>query len=348
MKVLFLVAGPDIVASSRTRVYQYIPYLKRAGIQCYAIAYESQSSCGAKLNLFHKNFLSKVISKLYNWLQILRFICRASRYDVLFIQRVLLPLSVQRLLKRINANIIFDFDDALYLNLKKRFIERFNNLLRESKCIIVENRFTGDYASRFNKNIFTITGPIEVNRYLPKMGNPVRDKIVIGWIGSPATAVFLKPLYEVFQWLIRKYENLWIELIGAPGLNLGVANAIIKNWRLETEVSDLQDFDIGIMPLPDDEWSKGKGGYKLLQYMAIGIPCVASPVGINREIIKDGVNGFLGGNQEEWMERLSRLIEDRELREKMGREGRNLAESLYSYEVNFPKFISILKEVASS
>ena len=112
---------------------------------------------------------------------------------------------------------------------------------------------------------------------------------------------------------------------------------------METEVADLQSFDIGIMPLPDNEWTRGKGGYKLLQYMAVGVPCVASPVGINKELIRDGENGFLATTEEEWYEKLSLLIDNPELRREMGRRGRAYVVRNHSFEAAAPKLISALK-----
>lgn len=345
MKILFLTAGTKVIASSRTRVFQYLPYLRKKDIECHIIAVEAEKYCQARLKLAKINFLSKIIGKFYSWWQILCFTLRAAKYDVLFIQRVSLSILLQKLIKKINANIIFDFDDALYLNKNNSYIARFNNLLKESKYVIIENKFTRNYALEFNKNIFTIIGPIEVNHYLPRINNDFRSKIVIGWIGSPATAVFIRPLYEVFKVLTKMHSNLVIHFIGGSELRIDGINLVVKDWHPDTEVLDLQDFDIGIMPLPDDEWSRGKGGYKLLQYMSLAIPCVASPVGINTEIIKEGINGFLAVNEAEWLNKLSLLINDGELRGKLGRQGREIAKMNYSYEASFPKFISVIEKV---
>lgn len=131
--------------------------------------------------------------------------------------------------------------------------------------------------------------------------------------------------------------------MGVGKINFAGVNATLKKWRLDNEVATLQSFDIGIMVLPDNEWTRGKGGYKLLQYMAVGIPCVASPVGINKELIRDGENGFLATTEEEWYENLSLLIDNPELRKKMGMRGRDFVVRNYSFEVAAPKLISALK-----
>jgi len=138
-----------------------------------------------------------------------------------------------------------------------------------------------------------------------------------------------------------------IELIGAANLTVKGANIRIKEWTLDTEVKNLQNFDVGIMPLLDNEWSRGKGGYKLLQYMAVGIPCVASPVGVNAKLIREGINGYLANSEDEWYKKLEVLIKNETLRESMGKNGRKIAETQYSFEVSVPKLIKLIKEVGS-
>jgi glycosyltransferase involved in cell wall biosynthesis len=219
--------------------------------------------------------------------------------------------------------------------------------IKFSKCVLLENNYTKEYAEKFNKNILVITGPIDTLRYFPKPKLKPDTKIVLGWIGSPTTSSYLEPLYNIFETLSQKYSDLVIKLVGfSPGTSLKRPNIIIKKWTLKTEVADLQSFDIGLMPLPDNDWSRGKGGYKLLQYMAVGIPCVASPVGVNKQIIEEGKTGFIVNTPEEWLEKISILVEDRNLREKMGIEGRKKAEAIYSYQANVVKLVDLLRKLS--
>lgn len=324
-----------------------MPYLLKDGVECDLIPAEAERYCRERVRLAKIGILAKILGKLYSVWQLLRFLFKAAKYDVVFIQRLTLPLSFSEILKWINPNIVFDFDDALYLNKNKRYVKRFNDLLKNSRCLIVENNFTRNYALRFNQNVFIITGPIEVNRYSPGVNIVSRRQVVIGWIGSPATSVYVRPLGTVFKSLCAMYDNLSIHLIGAQKLDFDGVNIVVKEWRAETEVEELKDFDIGIMPLPDDDWSRGKGGYKILQYMSMGIPSVASPVGVNTEIIKPGVNGFLASNDSEWLDKLSLLIMDKALRDRLGRQGREGAVADYSYEASAPKLISALKKAIS-
>lgn len=355
MKILFFALGNEEVASSRTRVYQYLPYFEKMGIEYKVIFYTAPWQFKRIINMRKEDFFLKLLGKLYNYLKATAFVILAAGYNILFIQRVLLPIWIQKVILRLNPNIIFDFDDAIYLCdkakkergvfwRKNKFLPRLEYIVKFSKYVLLENDYTKTYAQNFNKNILLITGPIDVRRYSPKQKDAFKKEVVLGWIGSPTTAIYLESLYRVFEEISKRYADLSLELIGVnKPFNLNGVKMTTKAWSLDTEVSDLQNFDIGLMPLYDDEWSKGKGGYKLLQYMAMGIPAVASPVGINREIIKDGVNGFLADSQSEWIEKLSRLIEDSELRLKMGREGRKLAEELYSYEISAPQLVKALR-----
>lgn len=357
MRVLFFAAGPEILASSRTRVYQYIPYLERERVETKVITYTSESHCRKNIGLANDGLFGKAMDKIFAWRQTLAVIMLARNYHILFIQKVLLPQAVTRFLKKLNPNIVFDFDDALYLADKyeephrptgDNFLNRFNYILRSAKAIVVENHQNKSYARKFNPNITIITGPIDTARYFPKPRSEASaihgDTVAIGWIGSPGTTMYLAPLIPVFKRLSARYRKLKVILIGSGEFQVESVDIERKKWNLDNEAGDLQTFDIGIMPLEDDEWSRGKGGYKLLQYMATGIPCIASPVGINAEIVQEGMTGYLARTEEEWFDKLARLVEDRALRERMGQSGRIRAESIFSYNVNAPRLVEIFKD----
>ena len=347
MNILFFTIGTEVVASSRTRVYQFIPHLKKEGLRCRIISYLSERRCRDDINMNKLSIFRKLSDKFFSWLQILKVLFLASRYDVVFIQRILLPVFIQKVLTRINQNMIYDFDDALQF-LEKRFFSCFINMLRYSKTVIVENDFNKSFVLKYNSNVEILTGPIDIDRCRPKdkTNQALDGKVSLGWIGSPSTSIYLRELMGVFTYLQKKYPNLAIKVIGAGNFSLPGVNIVCQDWKIETEVEYLQNLDIGIMPLRDDGWSKGKGGYKLLQYMAVGIPCVASPVGVNKDIVDESRTGFFAKTPEEWMEKLSILIEGESLREKMGIEGRRKAETIYSYQANLVKMVGILKKVS--
>lgn len=348
MKVLFLTIGTETMASSRTRVYQYLPYLRKAGIESVVVSMSSE----LKESRFRVwTLIRRMINRgmKYGRVLVLALVC-----DVIFIQKVLLPILIQKVIKTLNKNVIFDFDDAIYV------LPHYCNSLNDSqqrhalehsiqmaKGVVIENKHTEEFALQFDKDVLMITGPVDCKRYRVKERVKDERNIVVGWIGSPTTTPYLEPLFTVFKRIYEEYSNVVVGLIGASPLEIEGVRVVSKEWNLDTEVANLHDFDIGIMPLPDDEWTRGKGGYKLLQYMAVGIPCVASPVGINSILVREGINGYLADSEEQWYEKLEMLIRDGGLRKKIGANGRKIVEKQYSVEVGVPKLVKFLKEVAS-
>lgn len=327
MRILFLTLGDKTVASSRTRVFSYLPYFKEYNIRCMVLEYTKQNLSGKKL-FFYKAFI------------ILKLSLFCLFYDIVFIQKVLLPKKYLNVLRFLIKKIVFDFDDAIYathqtlenstnFRKKQKNKDNFQKIVSMADLVVLENKYTKQYVDQYNSNILMITGPIDTVRYFPgeKQKN---ENVVIGWIGSPPNTSYLELLYPILERLSKEYPSILFKTIGAAPIEL--SNVKLKQvvWNLDTELTELQEFDIGIMPLPDDEWSRGKGGYKLLQYMALGIPSVVSPVGINVEMIEAGKNGFLAKDEVEWYEKLALLINDAKKRKVMGLNARETAERKYS------------------
>lgn len=336
MKIIFLTIGDETVASSRTRVYQYLPHLKKEGIEYIVL------SCGTK---------TKTVFAL------LKLLLFANFHNIVFIQKVLLPDFYRRFLMLLNGNIVFDFDDAIYTydavsygkekkRIEKVYRPRMEGILQISKLVVIENEENATFVSAFCKNILKITGPIDTDRYISKKpGHLPSEKVTVGWIGSFSTTPYIEEMFSCLTRLVAIYPGITIKLIGATRFDTGGLPVIFTDWSLPTEVMELGDFDIGIMPMPDNKWTRGKGGYKLLQYMAMGIPAVASPVGINCNLIEDGANGFLASSEDEWVDKLAQLIADKDLRERMGRKGRGTVEEKYSFYHYTPVLILELKKV---
>ncbi len=360
MKVLFLTIGNELVASSRTRVYQYLSCLNKNGIQTKVITYESGFKYYGYARFspknIEKNFILSIGKEIINYfhyfysvLNVIRFIYFVHFYDVIFIQKVLLPIWVQKILVKISARIIFDFDDAIYINHSNLLAHNKNQLdyiLSVSRLAVLENDETQKYAEGIGIKTLRITGPIDCDRYKPIMNKNKKGEIVIGWIGGPTTIKYFYLIQQPLQVISQKYSRVVIELIGVNAFEMQGVRIRAFKWSLQNEVKLLKNFDIGVMPLPDDEWCRGKGGYKLLQYMAIGIPCVASPVGINKSIILDGKTGFLATTPEDWVSKLSALIENSEMRNEMGREARLRALEKYSLDVATTKLLEALNSIA--
>lgn len=340
MKILFIVPYPTEGPSNRFRVEQYLPELEKAGIE-YSLRPFYGSSCYWLLKK-RGYFLRKFFNLAFFSLRRLRDVLSCFFYDVVFIHREAFPAKnfiFEKLIRLFSKKLIYDFDDSIFL--KKP--AKIKMLLKEADYIIAGNKFLKDYALRFNKNVSILPTCIDTSKYKPSIKGSFDKKITIGWIGTASTSLYLDSLKEVFADLVKKYgDRIKIKLIGSQNINWAPP-IINKNWILNKEVEELQSFDIGIMPMPDDDWTKGKCAFKLIQYMAAGIPSVASAVGMNLEAIEEGINGFLVRNTEEWREKLSILIESNDIRHKFGKIARDKAEREYSLNVNAPKFIKILK-----
>lgn len=249
-----------------------------------------------------------------------------------------MPCWEIRLFRFLGKNIIYDFDDAIYVtdqnqNISKRNLKRLNYTLSKANWVIVENDNNANYAQKCgNPKTIIITGPIECNRYIPQDKPYHENKIVIGWIGSPSTTKYLEIVRKPLQNIALKFANIKLLLIGSNPFNLEGLEVEIYPWTLNTEVDLLSKFDIGIMPLYHDIWCAGKGGYKLLQYMAMGIPSIATPVGINDKILNMGNIGFKANSDQEWINAFEILINNKELRIQMGKTARKLALTHFSYE----------------
>lgn len=324
-------------ASSRIRGLNYIKFIENRG--GYVIKWIPRAP-DRKAGFIHI-FSFAVIKRLLLIKRI--FFILLIKWDCIYVQRVFLDkLSIQ-IIRWKKISIIYDFDDAIYLG-EKRNSRSTILMIKSAESIAVANPLLAAYCRRFTeKNIKIIPSPVDTERITPAK-NKSEGKIVIGWVGSLWTEKYLNILKSVFE----KMNNPEVELllVGTSG-SLQVTNLTVNyvNWSYEKEVNYLQQMDIGIMPLFDDEWSRGKGGYKLYQYMAAGIPLVASPIGINKEIVDHGENGFLATSNDEWLEYLNKLVGDPELRINLGRAGRKKAEDFYSYQSNADKLVKMLNEV---
>lgn len=361
MKVLFIPYGISKAPATRYRVLQYLPYLKKAGIDYRVISSISFFSTCLMIKSPDFGPAVRVLYYLYVYcerlLRLAWVITFCGKFDIIFLQRTTFPLGLEKLLKLFNPNIIFDIDDAIHLPDKKatdafaqikKYIKKTEvvNILKAAKTVIVENDYIGDFVSTYCRTIVKIPGPIDTNRFFVK-DSKGRGDVVIGWIGSPATTAYLHMLDRAFAIIASKYKFVRFKFIGLGKYeNPGIKFESVK-WNYETEVTDLQSFDIGIMPMPDNEWTRGKLGCKMLQYMAVGIPAVVSRTSTNAEIIKTGEDGFLVESEGEWIEVLSALIENEALRRTIGEKGRKTIVDKCSLEKNFNKLTAALRKSAT-
>ncbi len=271
-----------------------------------------------------------------------------NKYDIIFISReALMGRSVffEKKFAGSNAKVIFDFDDAIWLplvpdgNKKLAFLKntaKTETIIRLADLVFAGNRYLADYAAQFNKHIAIIPTTIDPNLYIPQKKEKKDSTICIGWSGSFSTIQhFLMAIPALKKIKQRFGPGVQFKIIGDPNYYCIELETQGVAWKAASEIEDLSEIDIGIMPLPDDEWSKGKCGLKGLQYMALEIPALMSPVGVNTEIIQYGINGYLPGKEDEWVEILSILIVDKQKRTTIGKAGRQTV--IYKYSVEAVK-----------
>jgi glycosyltransferase involved in cell wall biosynthesis len=350
MKVLFLTVDDETRASSRTRVYQFLPYLKDKGIEYDIVAWNGKAFRPKTDNKLIKVLLGEILNYFVMTFKITWALLNIKRYDVVFVQKITL-FRLLNLLRWLNIKYVYDIDDAIY-TLHSAELNKANDgvrvnaaieFMKTAKHMIVELPSTEEVAKQNCPNVTTILGPIDVNRYHPS-DKSKHNKITVGWIGSHGNTYYLFDIKTALENIVKKYPNVEVKLIGTKGFETKEPNIKLVNWSLDTELDELATFDIGIMPLTDDEWSRGKGSYKLLQYMALGIPAVVSPVGVNTTLLQEGVNGYFATGNIEWEEKLSKLIEDKHLRENLGNKGREIVIANYSLEASVIKYVDAINQ----
>lgn len=364
MKVLILTLFSEISGSSRIIAYQFLPFLEKADIQYRAVSIYPDKFFKAQMGLEKTGKIQKQLNFIFylflGALKQIYFSIESRNYDAVFIQRAPFPKSIYHLLLYMNPNVIYEFEDTFYeVNpfLKKGFWRRlllnyqrglYKNMVEKAARVIAVNEYVAEEAKTVNKNVTVICEPINTDACRPAEVKYDVDKITIGWIGSPSTTPFLKDISDVFPEIARRYPQAQLKTVGAASdFDIPKVSLIKKEWRLKDELSDLQSFDIGIMPLDSDPFYRGHLGHKMIQYMCVGIPVVASNAGLNHVAVKNGINGFLVSSRDEWVEKLSLLIENESLRRKMGQSGRKIAEEVFSLEKLSAVFIDVIKDLKS-
>jgi glycosyltransferase involved in cell wall biosynthesis len=350
VRLLAAPAGGHDFAASRVRVYQHLPALAARGVRATIVPPAAAAAPGtptgpgpgARLRIRGRQVR-----------QALALARRAPDHDVTLVQRLLLPAPLRRLLARRARALVFDVDDAIYTDpgdgvRGSRWLApraaRWAGMLGAARAATVATDYLAGRARRHQPHTVVVASPVDTERYRPAGGARGPD-VVIGWIGSPATSPYVEPLLPVLQRLAARHPALRVELVGADP-RLAGPGVRVREWRWDTEVRRLQAFDVGIMPLPDDEWARAKAGYKLLQYMACGVAAVASPVGAGPLLVHPGETGWLAADEGAWEAALTELIENPEGRRRMGRAARELAEAEHSLRRWTPRLHGVLEAAA--
>jgi glycosyltransferase involved in cell wall biosynthesis len=357
-KVLFIASHRmGRAPGQRFRFEQYFTFLENAGFTCELSFLVSEKD---DIILYRKGrLILKALLTIKWFLKRAKDKRRIKEFDIVFVFREALmtgSILFEKAIKKHKAKFIFDFDDSIWLpnvsDANKRFVwlkdaEKTSKLIKLADMVFAGNNYLAAYASKFNNNVKIIPTTIDTEKYskssLKKSDN---NKICIGWSGSITTIMHFEYAIPFLRKIKVKYGNdITFKVIGDSTYRNEELNIIGISWNEADEIKELSGFDIGIMPLPDDEWAKGKCGLKGLQYMALEIPTIMSPVGVNTEIIQDGVNGFLAVDIDEWVEKLSLLIESIALREKLGNAARQTVLEKYSLESQKQHYLNYFQEL---
>ncbi len=353
MRLLIFTMLTEINASSRVVCYQFGDYLVSNGFQVRFCPPSSVRQQQLFLEQEKKSFPGQnyLLSRIYWYLIVLpnrlRDILRVPFYDVVFIQRSMFdyasPPIFERIVTLLHKRTIYNFDDAIYLRLPEQMSRR----LRWMRWVATGNENLAEFAQRYNPNVRVIESCVNTdNYYHPKSGYKVGNPLVIGWAGNPVNFRNLEVFWEAVCELSKNVDIVLRIVCSSPYIpaKQDIPLEFVR-WSLEEEVTNLLAFDIGTMPLMDNEYNRGKEGYKLKQYMACGLPVICSPIGKNRELVEDGVTGLWASTKEEWIKKLSMLIESQVLREHLGKAGRAFIEQYYSLQVIAPQLKELIEDV---
>jgi glycosyltransferase involved in cell wall biosynthesis len=339
-----LVLGPalyDTSPSQRFRIEQWARHMEGAGVEFTHAPFEDEH--------LHEILYrpGRRFGKAYHILKALvrrvGLLTSVRKYDLVYVVReatLLGPALIERLVNHLGVPLVFDFDDAIWVPYRSpanhwfsylKCFGKTRTLCRISRHVLAGNPYLADYARRYNCNVTVVPTTIDTESYTVRQerSDSTGGLITLGWTGSYSTVQHLDTLRAALIQLRRRCPFRLL-VIGTPAYELEGVEVVARPWQARTELNDLHQFDIGLMPLPDDNWSRGKCGLKMLQCMGVGVPVVASPVGVNRDIVQDGVNGFLASSDEQWVARLERLIGDARLRREVGLAGRATVEERYA------------------
>lgn len=358
LRVLAIASHPfDRTPGQRFRFEQWLRLLPARSIE---FELRALFAAGVYERLYRPGHLArKTLDTLWGAARRVTDIARAGRFDVVFLHREAFPLGppIIEALMSSRVPVVYDFDDAIFIGdtshanrvvSRLKQPERVEAIIRRAAITTVGNSWLRDYAVNYSPRVEVLPTTIDVDAYTFRVRTNNHDRVTVGWSGSRTTSAHLRTIEPSLR---RMLKELPIELlvIGDPDFALpGADRVTVRPWSSETELSDLHRIDIGVMPLPDDDWSKGKCGLKALQYMAAGAVPVVSPVGVNTEIVRHGQNGMIATGAGEWVEAIARLVAEPELRTTLARAARQTVEEGYSGRRWALAFLEVLERAAST
>lgn len=351
MRILMLPRYGRSGASSRYRTYNYIPQLEGDGFTC-------ESHAMVDDRYLSNRYSGRLISPLYvarSCARRLVKIVTSNTCDILWLEKEAFPYLpgwFESALLKPKAPYVVDYDDAQFHAydehgsrvIRKVLGRKIDRVMHDAALVVAGNQYIAERARTSGcERVEILPTVVDLTNY-PVVPRPDHEVFTIGWIGTPMTSRLLKLVRPALEHVCRN-GNARVLAIGAGDLDLGAVPLEIRPWSEETEVADLQRIDVGIMPLSDSPWERGKCGLKLIQYMACGRPVVGSPVGVNGLLISDGVNGYKATTHQEWVDALLALLEEPDARIRMGAAGRRLVENSYCLQVTAPILAGFFRSI---
>lgn len=348
IKVLGLALYGRLAASHRYRLGQYVSGLASMGIDLqirHLLGDDYLSARFGGRSLPIKGMLKDGFARFEDlWHQ--------GDYDAVILQCELIPLMpgwLERAL--IRKPYIYDIDDAFYLKYQsgnmrwaRPFLAgKFDTVMAGAAAVTAGNYVLANYANRLNVNTHYLPTVVDTKRYLPKKISRDKAEFTVGWIGSPSTALYLSQLISPLSTLGKECA-VKLVVVGGKAPKIPNVNVVECEWHEHTELNLINSFDVGVMPLPNDDWARGKCAFKLIQYMASGLPVIASPVGANVDVVNEKC-GLLASTALEWLEALRRLRDDSATRKEMGKAGRLRVLKHYSLKRNLPIFANMIHNI---
>ncbi len=338
----------------RFRIEQWEPFLKDENIEIdyYSFADEKLIKTMPQAGKFFSkvNVLTQALFRRISHFSVL------PKYDAIYIYRaaaMIGPAFLERLIKLYRRPIIFDFDDAIFMTHTAesnkflgwtKFAGKTATICRLSSSVIVGNSFLAEYAAKYNQSVIIIPSSVDIEKYQPRPHLPQKGKIKIGWTGSATSQTYLEYFAPMLRKLMERRNDIELHIHSDREPDLPGIFYQWHRWFPETEVDIISSFDIGIMPMPNNRWSRGKCAMKALLYMSLGISTICSGIGVNREVIKHGKNGFLADTTEEWLNAFDALIDNEALRKQFGDEARKTVVEYYSMKQCAKQFAEVIKE----
>ncbi|MBV6462161.1 MAG: hypothetical protein HJHJAOHD_02305 [Flavobacteriales bacterium] len=356
-KILFLSPYPENKApSQRLKYEQYFTILNQEGYRVYTSSFVNDKFW--KIIYRKGYFFRKLFFTLLGYVKRIIVLFYIRKYDVVYVHLWVTPIGIpffEYMVSLLSKKLIYDIDDMVFLGHSSQAnriwqgLKGTRKMIYLIKCadhVITCTPKLDEFVRKYNIHTTDISSTVDTVKYIPINSYKNNHQIVIGWSGSHSTSKYLYLIKDALKDLTKKYDYK-LMVMGDASFQISGVNIEAYDWSEDIELDTLQKFDIGLYPLPDEDWVYGKSGLKAIQYMALGIPTIATGLGANLRIIEDGVNGFLisTNHLNQWKERMEQLLIDANLREKLGKKGRKTIEKEYSVEVNKEKYLSIFNSL---